>query len=123
MKSLSDEQIVKNLGKLYNIVLSLRKDDDYEINQEQMDKLCALYRFFLDSADKLDGKAELCKLVPKEEHGGVTATFLVFDVYGDNVKKFAEVISHCSAIGIDSLADGQICIGCTIPNVFVKKSN
>lgn len=120
---MSDEQIVKNLGKLYNIVLSLRKDDDYEINQEQMDKLCALYRFFLDSADKLDGEAELCKLIPKEEHGGVTAKFLVFDVWGENVKRFAGVISACSAIGVEALADGRVSIDCTIPNVFVKKSN
>ena len=119
---MTDEQFVKNLGKIYNIVLSLRKDDDYEINQEQMDKLCALYRFFLDTADKLDGEAELCKLVPKEEHGGVTARFLVFDVWGDRVKQFADVISACSAIGIDSLEDGRICIDLTVPNVFVKKS-
>ena len=119
---MTDEQFVKNLGKLYNIVLSLRKDDDYEINQEQMDKLCALYRFFLDSADKLDGEAELCKLVPKEEHGGVTAKFLVFDVWGENVQRFASVISPCSAIGVEALADGRVSIDCTIPNVFVKKS-
>lgn len=121
---MSDEQVVKKLSALYQIVLSFRKDEDYEIDQEQMDKLCALYRFFLDTAGKLkDGEVELCKLVPKEEHGGVTATFLVFDVYGDNVKRFAEVISVCSAIGAEATADGRVCIDCTVPGVFKKKTN
>lgn len=120
---MSDAEIVARLSALYKIVMSFRKDDDYEVNQDQMDKLCRLYRFFLDAAGSLDGEAELTKLVPHEEHGGVTATFLVFDVAGDRVKEFCEVISGCSAFGIEATDDGRVAIDCTVPYVFRKKAN
>ena len=120
---MTDAEFLTKLSALYKIVLSFRKDDDYEINQTQMDKLCNLYRFFLDTAGKLDGEVEPFKLVPKEEHGGVVAKFLVFDVYGENVKRFSDAISACSAIGVEALADGRVCIDCTVPNVFVEKAN
>ncbi len=122
MDNLSDAEIVARLSALYKIVMSFRKDDDYEVNQDQMDKLCKLYRFFLDAAGSLGGKVDSCKLVPREEHSGVTATFLVFDLYGTQVPAFCEVLKECSAVTIDTVND-SICISCTIPNVFKKKTN
>ena len=119
---MSDAEIVARLSALYKIVMSFRKDDDYEVNQDQMDKLCKLYRFFLDAAGSLGGKIKPFRLVPREEHGGVTATFLVFDLYGDQVPAFCEVLKECSAVTIDMTDDG-VCISCTIPNVFRKKAN
>lgn len=119
---MTDSEFVTKLSKLYQVVLSLRKDEDFEVNQDQMDKLVQLYRFFLDRADELDGKVEQLRLVPKEEHSGVTATFLVFDIVGENIQKFCDVMRYCSAISIDTCKDG-VCISCTVPNVFVKRTN
>lgn len=116
---MTGEEYVRRLGVLYDEILRLRKDDDYAVNQPQMDKLVAVLNFFLDAASELDGKVEPVMLAPKEEHGGVTATFLVFDIYGDKVQRFCDVMRHTSAITIDS-ADEGICISCTVPDVFVK---
>ena len=114
-------EYVRRLNVLYNKVLSLRKDTDYIINQPQMDKLIAVLDFFLDAAKELDGNVEPVNLRPKEEHGGVTATFLVFDLYDQKIPKFCEVMSACSAITIDTTSEGEVCISCTIPQVFVPK--
>ena len=118
---MSDEEYVKRLGILYNKVLSLRKDEDYVVNQSQMDKLVEVLEFFLDSAKRLDGSVEPIALQPREEHGGVTATFLVFDLAGDQVTRFCNVMRNCSAIGIDTTVNGEVCIACTVPQVFVHK--
>lgn len=114
---MTNEEYVKRLGMLYNEVMSFRKDENYIINQPQMDKLVEVLEFFIDTAAKLDGRVEPVKLVPKEEHSGVTATFIVFDVIGEAVQRFCDVMRYCSAISIDGTEDG-ICISCTIPNVF-----
>lgn len=118
---LTNEEYVARLGVLYDKVLGLRKDADYIVNQPQMDKLIAVLEFFLDTANELDGRVEPVKLKPKEEHGGVTATFLVFDLYDQKVLRFCEVMKACSAITIDTTSEGEVCISCTVPDVFVHK--
>ncbi len=118
---MSNEEYVKRLGILYDKVLSLRKDEDYVVNQPQMDKLVEVLDFFLDAAERLDGSVEPVALQPREEHGGVTATFLVFDLAGEQVTRFCDVMRNCSAIGIDTTVNGEVCISCTVPQVFVHK--
>lgn len=115
---LTNEEYVKRLGQLYEKVLSLRDDDNYVINQPQMDKLIEVLNFFLDAAQKCNGKVEPVKLTPRAEHGGVTATFLVFDIYGEDIQKYCKVMSYTSAITIDAAEDG-ICMSVTVPEVFV----
>lgn len=117
---MSDQEYIQRLGVLYDKVMSMRKDEDYVINQPQMTHLVDVIEFFLDAAKECDGKVDPVLLTPREEHGGVTATFVVFDIYGDNIQKFCNVVQHCSALTIDSTTRG-VCISVTIPNVFVHK--
>lgn len=118
MANLTNEEYVKRLGQLYEKILSLRSDDNYVINQPQMDKLIEVLNFFLDATRKCTGKIDPVKLTPRAEHGGVTATFLVFDIYGEDIQKYCKVMSYTSALTIDGTDDG-ICISVTVPNVFV----
>lgn len=115
---MTDAEYVKRLTLLYQKVLSLREDKDYVINQPQAEKLIKVLTFFMDEVEDQDGELEPVRLVPKEEHGGVTATFLVFDLYGEKVQRFCDVMRVCSAITIDSIEEG-VCISCTIPEVFI----
>lgn len=121
-KPLTDEEYVRRLGMMYDKILSLRKDSDYVVNQPQMDRLVELLDYFLTKAKVLDGEVQKVNLKPAEIHGGVTAHFLVFDTHGEDVQKFCKVLSYCSAIGIDALESGDVCIDCTIPDVFIPKS-
>lgn len=115
---MTNEEYVQRLGRLYNKIINLRKDDDYVINQPQMDKLIEVLNFFLDTAKECNGEVEPVKLIPRTEHGGVTATFVVFDIVGEVVQRFCDVMRYTSAITIDSTEDG-ICISVTVPEVFV----
>ena len=118
---MTDIEYVKRITQLYGAVLSLRKDDNYVVNQPQMDKFVEVLDFFMNAARKSNGNVEPVKLTPKEEHGGVTATFIVFDIYGEDIEKYCKVISYTSAITIDGTEDG-ICISVTVPEVFVPKN-
>ena len=122
-RPMTDEEYIRRIGQLYNHILSLRKDADYVVNQPQMDKLVELLDYFIAKANALDGEVQKVNLKPAEIHGGVTAHFLVFDTHGDDVQKFCKVLSYCSAIGIDALESGDVCIDCTIPNVFIPKKS
>lgn len=115
---MTDLEYVKHITKLYGEVLNLRKNDDYVVNQVQMDKFVEVLDFFMNAARKSNGNVEPIDLSPKEEHGGVTATFIVFDICGEDVQQYCKVMSYASAISIDGTEDG-VCISVTIPNVFV----
>lgn len=121
-RPMTDEEYVTRLGKIYQHILSLRKDSDYVINQPQMDKLIELLNYFLAKAKALDGEVQKVNLKPAEINGGITAHFLVFDTHGEDVQRFCKVLSYCSSIGIDALESGDVCIDCTVPQVFVPKS-
>lgn len=121
---MNNEEYVARLGFLYQHILNLRNDEDYVINQPQMDKLVEVLSFFIEEGEKQNGTVEPVRLVPREEHSGVTATFLIFDLCGNTIQRFADVIRYTSAVCIDSLSDGKgICISCTVPNVFVHKDS
>lgn len=114
---MSDNQYLKDFGKLYEQVIALRDDDDFLINEPQMKKFYEVCEFF----NKAAGEVEPIELVPREEHGGVTATFVVFDMYGKILEEFKKVVQHLSAMTIDAVNDGKVCISVTVPRVFVPK--
>lgn len=122
MAEISDEEYVRRFGELYNTVMSLRRDEDYRINEEQMRKFFEVCEFFGKSAES-DDEAYInpIKLTPREEHGGLTATFLVFDMWGECLEEFKKIVQHLSALTIDATTDYKVCISVTVPNVFVPK--
>lgn len=121
---LSDLEYVRHLGQLYERVLSMCKDSDYVINQPQMDKFVEVLNFFKEEALRLEGDVGPINLVPREEHGGITATFLVFSLNGEQqVQKFCDVIRYCSAFGFEALPSGDVSVDVTVPNVFVKRAH
>ena len=119
--NLTNEEYLAHLGSLYDKIMSLRKDSDYVVNQPQMDKFIEVLSFFRDTTKELNGRIEPVELIPREEHGGITAEFMVFDLSGDDVQRFCSVMQHVSAIDIDAKTDGTICIAVTVPNVFIHK--
>lgn len=120
---MDDEWFIRKFGQIYEQVLNLRQNDDYVVNPGQMDKFLDLVSFFMQKANKYDEDfVEVEKTEPKQEFGGVTATFVVFDLTGnDEVQNFCKVLKCCSAVSVDSTTDNMVCISCTVPNVFVPK--
>ena len=120
---LEDQKYVGEFGKLYNQIMALRSDKDYVPNPPQMDKFLDLVQFFLNKKrESSEATVDPNGFSPRECHGGVTATFIVFDVSGDEVKEFSKVLKNCTAVSIDAVGDSMVEISCTVPNVFVHKS-
>ena len=118
---MTNEEYVRRIGILYEKILSLRKDEDYVVNQPQMDKLVKILELFMDSKIFYDAEVQPVNLVPREEHGGVTVSFVLMSLNGEEaVRRFCDVMSACSAIGVDTLTNGKACLDCTVPNVFVE---
>ena len=118
--SKSDFAKLKKLGILYNQLLAMHQDEDFVINQEQLDKLTEIVEFFTERCADGYGKIDRIDLNPKEWHGGVTVSFIAFYIHGDQIKDFCRVMSYCSAITVDSMT-GDVRFSVTIPYVFVLK--
>lgn len=118
--SMDSTWFIQKFGEIYKQVMSLRKNDDYVVNPRQMDRFLDLVNFFLHHIDE-DGEVEIEENEPKTGIGGVTATFLVLTLRGEEVVEFCKVMKYCSAVSIDSCDDGA-CISCTVPEVFVRKT-
>lgn len=118
---MSNKDYAKYVWELYESEMCSRSNADYEADPEQMQKLIDAYGFFMEIAASCNGTVNPLKLVPKEVNGGITAYFTVFHLYGDNLKRFYDVMQCFSAMSIDSLADGTVCLSFTVPNVFRHK--
>ena len=115
---MKDEEYIRQFAELYYSMVDQRRDSDYVINYVQMDKLMGIVDFFAKMTEQGNGEIEPVLLRPREEHGGVTATFRIFDIYGEQVKEFCDVLQHVSAFAIDATKHG-VCLSVTVPDVFV----
>lgn len=118
---LSNDDLAVRLGQLYNRVLELRTNADYVLNQPQMEKLIKVLSFFIEVADDEFDEVLEPEVIPSHQHGGVTANFIVFSIRGDDIAKFCDAISGCSALSIDVVEEEKVCISVTVPNVFVHR--
>lgn len=114
------EDFLSVAGRIYEKVLSERNNEDYVFNPPQMEKYLKVVEFFVKMADECNGKIQPLHLEPKATSGGVTAEFLLFDVFGDMIPRFSEIITYLSAISIDNSCDG-VCVSVTVPDVFIHK--
>lgn len=117
-----EDEIIRMFAQLYQAEMDRRRNDDYEVNPEQMDKFLVLLYYFQNKADgEYDDGIEPFHLEAKEECGGFNARFCVFDIHGEEVTEFARLISYCSAVSIDASNESQICISMTVPEIFRER--
>ena len=114
---------LKVFWEVVDAEMASRNDSDYEVNQPQMQKLIEAYSFFKRVVDTSGGSIEPFRISPKAIHGGVTAYYPLFYLNGDDLKKLATIVGNMSAISIDSMSNGDVCISYNVPNVFKKKTN
>lgn len=111
----------EEIWRLFEEEMAKRDNADYTVDRAQMQKLVDTYGVFEKLARECGGSIEPFRIVPKEVNGGVTAYFQVFSVFGENVARFCDAVRGASALSIDSLTDGRVCISMTIPGVFKHK--
>ena len=118
---LSDEEFFRVFGEVYDEYISSKKDEDYEINPPQWFKLLRVIKYFIDLSKANNGKVEPCTLMPRLEHGGVTAYFRVLDFKVRDIPTLCEMLTQVSSITIDATTDGYVCVSVSVPNVYIEK--
>ncbi len=114
-----ENEIIRLFAQMYEAEMNRRRNEDYEINPEQMDKFLELLYFFRKKVDpEFDEGIEPFNIEAKEEHGGFSARFCVFDLHGEEIGEFARLIGCCTAVSIDVVNNSQICISVTVPEIF-----
>lgn len=117
---MKDNEFVKQFGEEYLSVLKEAEKFHFRVNEQQFAKLYYLIDFFKNYINDNGGVIDRIDLNPKEVHGGLTATFVVLDITGEQISSFTKALADCSAISFDATADNQVCISLTVPNVFEK---
>lgn len=112
---------LKEVWEIYKKDLDSRDDKDYEMNQTQMKKLFRARSFFVRYAVENGGRVEEMDMSPKQKNCGVTGYFTFFSPFGEQLDEFKEIMQDISAISIDSLKNGDVCVSVIIPDVFVKR--
>ena len=119
--NISDAEFARRIASLTDELMATVSTDDLQVNPEQLKKFNDLVDFFRRSAKDLGGRIESVNITPAIGVGDLTANFVVFDIAGDDIQKYCDVIRNCSAISMDVTTDQQICISCTVPNIFTLK--
>lgn len=119
---MSNEEWIRNVAKIARMAASSENSRDYVMNEGQMEKYARVYAYLERKAEEQNGVFQPSPLSPADLHGGLSAQFLVFDICdAEGMKEFCDVMSVCSALTIDGLSDGSICISCVVPDVYKKK--
>lgn len=117
----NDIDFLRKIAIICSETIASRNNDDYVVNKPQMEKFCKAVDFFQKFVADCNGELDPIRLEPKNEGGYLTAYAYVFDISGENARKLCEIISYTSAITIDALGNGKVCISLTVPNVYVEK--
>lgn len=104
----------------YERMMRSLRDEDYLVDEAQQEKFLRIVGEFIKLAKEFDGRIDGVEVIPRAEHGGVTATFPIVDLSGKSVRDFCMALAEASAVSIDSMDDG-VCISVTVPNVFYRK--
>lgn len=112
---------LQQLGIEYLKLLEESKDKHYEINEVQYKKLERVILYFKKYIKENGGSADPIDLTPNIGGNGLTCYFTLFDICGDEVQEFCDVIKGVSAFSLDATNDGQVCISVTVPNIFISK--
>lgn len=115
---MDDNEVFERVGKVYQEYLNSVSEEDFRINKHQLNEFLKVLSFFVDAAEQMNGNIQVAEIRPKDTVGWVSATFMVFNITGDDITRFCDVVKSCSAVTIDSMADGKICISATISKVF-----
>ena len=117
----NNNDIVIAFARFYEAEMRRRNNEDYEVNPVQMNKFLDAVSYFSKKAEENDDTIDPIRCEPKEEHGGLTAHFIVFDSYGEDLQEFSRIMSYCSALSIDVTTNNKCCISITIPNIYVER--
>lgn len=118
---MSEDEFISKLAKKYKEVMDKRRDKDYELNESNWLKFLSVVEYFKDMAKKQCCKMDAVTVIPNEQHGSVSVTLDLFDVYKDEVKAFADIISLVDVFEIYPLINDEISLCVQVNNIYENK--
>ena len=101
-------------------IMDSRSNEDYIVNQPQMDKFLEVLAFFIEGSKNNSCEIKSVSLEPKEENASLTAEYIVFDIWGKSHNRFQEVLKHTTAFSVDATLAHRVRVSLTVPEVFVR---
>lgn len=111
---------ITTIAQLYEMAMSVRKDENYGVDRENLQHLYDIIKFFESQFISRKDRIKEIQLVPREESGSVAVRFLVFSIFGEDLKRFCEVMQYASALSFESI-DDMVHIEVVVPHVFREK--
>ena len=117
---MSDYEFAKQFQDEFDRQMASLNNDDFIVDPAQQEKLWAVVFQFSKLIKEIGGRIDCYELIPKMQHGGVTATFPIIGLSGKSVRDFCAALSEASAVSMDATDEG-VCVSVTIPFVFIQK--
>ncbi|MCD8180706.1 MAG: hypothetical protein LUF26_04420 [Firmicutes bacterium] len=122
MRDMSDAEFAKEIMRIYNEGMSMRDENDYTVNEIQMERFFDICHFFRGMIKDIgEGYMEPIRFNPVEERGSITVYLRIMDMWGKEIQEFCDVFRYASAVSMDPTTDGMICISISVPQVFIRK--
>lgn len=109
------------VGEIYDAEMSMRNNDDYEVDPEGMRHFTEFASFMARVAKESDGRVELDLHEPKENIAGITTYMRVFWLVGDQLRDFCQLLVWASSFSFDALTDGTVCFSVRFVGVYRKR--
>lgn len=113
------EKFLKDAMEIYNNEQSI-DPCNYELDQEQEFVFKEAYEFFEYISKKYGGSVEEIDLPKGNLSKGLTAHSYLYDLYGNDLQRFIEVISDAYSVSMDADIDGMVNISIIIPGVYKR---
>lgn len=116
-----DDEIFDLISEAMNEAKKYLDPADYILNPVQYEKLREVVVFFQEVCAK-DDESDF-EVFDEElfEPFGVIARSPSFWFYGDTMKTFVRILSHCSAVEFGATNDDRMCISVAVPEIYVRK--
>lgn len=116
---MTDDDFMK-FSKKFEEVVGKRKDEDYQINEENWKKFVTVTEYLDNKARELGGSLMPVALIPKEQHGFIEAEFDVFVIRKGFIEDFTKAIRLVDVFSIEPTTDDKVRIGVNINYVYEK---
>lgn len=122
MNYMGDVEFAKEITRIYNEEMGMRDENDYTVNEIQMERFFDICHFFRGIIKDIgEGYMEPIRFNPIEERGSITVYLRIMDMQGKEIQEFCDVFRYASAVSMNPTTDDMICISISVPQVFIRK--
>ena len=113
--------LFRAFGEIYQSAMAELDNDDFEVDPEGMQHFTEFASFITHLAKENNWRVELDLHEPKECIAGINVYFPLFWLTEGMLREFCKRLVWASAMSIDPLTDGTVCLSVRFAGVYRKK--